>query len=1209
MKIGCALFVLLLGSATPLLAQGSVYYFPQFVDGLSGGGFYSSALSFSNVVYNTNTVTIHFFKSDGTAWVVDFRGFDRPDAAGRVSTTTFTLAPGESAQFFTGGLDPLTVGWVNIQTTYPLMVSGTYNFSHTASSVVYTNWTAATLPGSTATEFSFFADVSSNSYLSAGINTGVAIANPSGATATVTAALLNRTGAQVRKQSGSDIIIAPKTITLLPNQQTALFVNQLFNDFTFPSTFHGTVRLSSNVNIAVVALQGVSSPGGDVFSLVPVNPDSTLGTNIFYDREPNDTIGTAQVITLPARIIGTSNSPTDTFDQDCFSFTLQPGQTVSILAAANLIGSPLDDLILLYNPSGILVADNDNFSPPLLDPYVSYYSPSMGTYTACHRSTGGTSSRNSYYELLINAVPFISAPPLTPFTVISTIPINGATGVPTDQQIMATFSQAVNCSTITTSTFTVSGPGGTPVTGTILCSGTSGTFTPTSSLAPNTTFTATITTGVTNVPGTALASNFVWSFRTASTPSTAPPTVIFTDPANNATGVPINKKITATFSEAMDPTTISATTFTLAGPGGFPVNGTVTYDVINNIAIFTPTGTLAPNATFIATITIGVQNVAGTAMANSFVWSFKTGSTPDTTPPTVTSTNPANGATGVPINHAVSATFSKAMDPTTISATTFTLTGPGATPVSGAVTYAAVGNTATFTPTSTLAPNTTFTATITTGVRDIAGNALASNFVWSFTTAVTPDTTPPTVTSTNPANGATGVPINHAVSATFSKAMDLSTISTATFTLTGPGATPVSGAVTYAAVGNTATFTPTSTLAPNTTFTATITTGVRDIAGNALASNFLWSFTTGATPDTTPPTVISTNPANGATGVCINKTVNATFSKAMNLLTISTATFTLTGPGSVPVTGTVSYDVTSKVATFIPTSTLAPNTTFTATITTGATDLAGNALASNFVWMFTTGATTCQAPVVLGAAAPFGVFGGGAGMTNQGILTVINGDIGTTGVSTTVTGFHDAGVGCIYTETPLNIGTVNGNIYTAPPPPTSGCLTEGTAATFAIATQGALAALTAYNALAARPGGPDPGAGQLGGLVLAPGSYTAASGSFQITGSDLTLDAMGDPNAVWIFQMATSLTVGAPGAPRSVILANGAQAKNVFWQVGSAATINGAGGGNMVGTIIARAGVTFSTAGNVAITTLDGRALGLNASVTVVNTVINVPAP
>lgn len=233
-------------------------------------------------------------------------------------------------------------------------------------------------------------------------------------------------------------------------------------------------------------------------------------------------------------------------------------------------------------------------------------------------------------------------------------------------------------------------------------------------------------------------------------------------------------------------------------------------------------------------------------------------------------------------------------------------------------------------------------------------------------------------------------------------------------------------------------------------------------------------------------------------------------------------------------------------------------------------------------------------------------------MTNQGILTVVNGDIGTTAVSTAVTGFHDAGAGCTYTETPLNIGVVNGTIYTAPPPPTVACPTEGTAGTFAIATQARADALTAYNALVALPAGPDsPTPGNLANQTLTPGVYTAAGGSFMIQGGNLTLDAQGDANAVWVFQMATTLTVGGPGAafPQSVILINGAQAKNVFWQVGSAATINAAGGGNFMGTIISQAGTAISTAGNATIVTVDGRVLSLGASVTLVNTVINVPAP
>jgi hypothetical protein len=232
----------------------------------------------------------------------------------------------------------------------------------------------------------------------------------------------------------------------------------------------------------------------------------------------------------------------------------------------------------------------------------------------------------------------------------------------------------------------------------------------------------------------------------------------------------------------------------------------------------------------------------------------------------------------------------------------------------------------------------------------------------------------------------------------------------------------------------------------------------------------------------------------------------------------------------------------------------------------------------------------------LGQASSFAVFGGGAGITNQGTDSAIFGDMGTTGASTMITGFHSAAFS--YAETPLNVGSVSGTVYTNAP--------QGSDADFAYATQVAADALIAFNDLASRPDGIDPGAGQLGGLTLLPGVYKSASGAFLLTGSDLTLDAQGDPDATWIFQMASSLTVGTPIASRSVILVNGAKASNVYWQVGSAATINGGGGGSMAGTIIASAGMTFSTAGNSSLTVLDGRALSLFAAVTMVNTVVDV---
>jgi hypothetical protein len=709
-------------------------------------------------------------------------------------------------------------------------------------------------------------------------------------------------------------------------------------------------------------------------------------------------------------------------------------------------------------------------------------------------------------------------------------------------------------------------------------------------LVSSTSITATFTiaaTAPTGAQNVTVTSRSKISGSQAFTVNSGAPTLTTVSPSSGAQGQAVSVTLTGTLFAAGSTIGLSGTGITVSNT---TVVSSTSITATFTIALSAPTG--AQNVT--------VTNASGPSGTQTFtVTGFA---------PTVTFTNPANSATSIPINRKIAATFSKPMDPATITAATFTLVG-GGTNVAGTVTYNAANNVATFAPTANLTASTAYTATITTGAKDLSGTSLASPFVWTFTTGATADTTAPTVTSTNPVKGVAGVPLNQKIAATFSKVMDAATISATTFTLTLGTTTAVAGTVSY--VGTTATFTPTANLTANSHYIATITTGAKDLAGNTLASNFVWDFTTSAVSNTSAPTVTSTAPLDMATNVNKNQTVNATFSTGMDPATISTITFTLAGPGTTSVPGTVTCNSGCTIATFTPTANLTASAVYTATVTTGAKDLSGNALAANKVWTFTAGATTGTGPVNLGSAGTFaGAMGGAAGETNQGINTVINGDISTTGASTTVTGFHDT-AGCVYTETTLNIGSVNGTIYTAAPPPggAAACATtEGTANTAAIATQALADAQTAFNTLKGMPAGSDPGSGQLGGLVLAPAVYTSASGTFMITGSDLTLDAQGDPNAVWVFQMATSLTVGDT-APRNVILVGGAQAKNVYWQVGSAATINGAGGGTMVGTIIAQSGVTFSTAGLAAITTLNGRALALSASVTMVNTVINVPLP
>ncbi len=690
------------------------------------------------------------------------------------------------------------------------------------------------------------------------------------------------------------------------------------------------------------------------------------------------------------------------------------------------------------------------------------------------------------------------------------------------------------------------------------------------------------------------------------------PTVTAVTPRPNVTGVPINTRIiTAAFSKPMDPTTLTPDSFTLACGNGAKQLGTVGYATNGNVATLTLANALPIQTNCTATITTSAKDTTGVAMAAPLSWTFGSdGATVDTTPPTVTATIHANGQTSVAVNTKINVSFSEAMDPVTITNANFALreTASGAA-VAGAVSYAGVN--ALFVPAGNLKSYTKYTVTVKgspNGVRDVRGNMMASDFVISWTTGAAPDTTAPWVSGTFNANGATNVAINTNVGATFSEVVNPLSITNLNFTLRETvSGTAVPGFV--SSTGANAVFTRLSNLAGNKQYTVKIkggVGGVTDLVGNPMAGDYEWSWTTAAVADTTAPSVGQLNPVDLAQDVSVNRAFHATFSEAMDPLTINTASFSMAG-----VTGTVAYDAINRIATFTPSSVLAPSTTYTLTMTTGARDTAGNALAGNKVWNITTAAISAPPPIVdLGSASTFGVVSGTAGISNTGTLTAVNGDIGSPATLTSlVTGLHDA-VGYIYSVTPANSGAVNGTIYSCVDLTLLPVIPGPSVAPCPIAVQAHLDAQAAYLALAALPSGSDPGA-NLANLTLLAGVYTSALGSFRIEGGDLILDAQGDPNAIWIFQMAQELTVGGPGAtaPQSIVLTGGAQAKNVFWQVGGLATINAAGGGTMAGTIIAQGGVAVSSTGKLVIATLRGRAFSPGASVRLVNTVIVVPAP
>ena len=320
----------------------------------------------------------------------------------------------------------------------------------------------------------------------------------------------------------------------------------------------------------------------------------------------------------------------------------------------------------------------------------------------------------------------------------------------------------------------------------------------------------------------------------------------------------------------------------------------------------------------------------------------------DSTAPTVSSTSPSNGATDVAVNAAVTVTFSEAIDDTTLDTTSFRLSGG----VAGTVTYDAATRTATFTPDADLSYDTTYSATVTTDILDLAANALAANNSWSFTTAAAPDTTPPTVTDMVPDDLDTSVALNASVTATFSEAMTAATITTASFTL-NDGTSDVTGTVAYDSGSMTATFTPDANLTPNGTYTATVTTAAQDAAGNALAADHTWTFDTGATADVTAPQVLVRVPDDTTEGVALRTLVTARFSEPMRASTLTTITFSVSD-GTGPVTGTVTYSPVDFTATFTPSAPLDGATQYTVTVTTGAQDLANNGLAADDVWTFVT---------------------------------------------------------------------------------------------------------------------------------------------------------------------------------------------------------------------------------------------------------------
>ncbi|HMJ53203.1 MAG TPA: Ig-like domain-containing protein [Polyangiaceae bacterium] len=400
-----------------------------------------------------------------------------------------------------------------------------------------------------------------------------------------------------------------------------------------------------------------------------------------------------------------------------------------------------------------------------------------------------------------------------------------------------------------------------------------------------------------------------------------PPTIVGTIPADAEVSVAVATTISVDFSKPMNPATV------MVGIQPLVALGSAIWNPASTSIAFTPPARLAAMTKY--TVTVTGSDTGGRPLTGATTFSFTTGVAADTTAPTIRATVPVDNAVDVPSGTNIMVTFTEPMDVGSVIVTSV----PDI--MLGMPTFGPQNNQVSFTPTATLLPYTQYT--ITVAGQDPAKNPLAAPTTFKFTTATPPDTTPPTIVSVAPPNAATAVPSNSSIVITFSEPMNVA-VTNALLSLS-PMVT-CTGGWAWNVSGTTATCVPTMPLSSSTLYTVGVAGAASDVAGNKLATAFSSTFTTGVMPDTTPPTIVSAVPMNGATGAPRGAKIVVNFSEAMDINSAQGA-FSITAPPGV--SGTFAWASGNTQLVFTPSALYPTGATVNWQVSTAAKDASGNA--------------------------------------------------------------------------------------------------------------------------------------------------------------------------------------------------------------------------------------------------------------------------
>ena len=545
-------------------------------------------------------------------------------------------------------------------------------------------------------------------------------------------------------------------------------------------------------------------------------------------------------------------------------------------------------------------------------------------------------------------------------TVLTTIPANSAQFITVNVPVTVTFSENMNLpATITDneSVVTFYDDAGTPnrvTAGITYDSGTQKiTIAPIALLVANTTYTVTILSGVVDLTGNPMLSDYVFTFSIE--PNT---NIAATTPADSSQFISIDSDVTVTFAENMDETTVIAGNYSLEeldGPGGAvqsTVAGAFGYNDGTNLLTFNPTALLSSGTWYRATVTDSMTDQSGNPLSADYAFEFKTEPNP-----IVTTSTPANGAQFIGVDTTFTAVFSENMNLTatiTDDESVITFYDDAGTPnrINGVITYNSGTHNLVFTPAVVLVANTTYTITMLSTVADLSGNTLGSDYIFTFETEPNPS-----VAATVPANNAQFIQVNSDIEVTFAENMDETTVTAGTFSLeslNGQG-----GAVTGSETGvfnyddgtNLLTFNPDTILSASIWYRVTLDSTISDTSGNILGTDYTLEFKTEQ-----PPGILSTIPADTAQFIGVNTTITVSFAEEMNLpATVTDNELVITVYDSTPSRVTaadISYAAQNMV--FTPTSILSAEETYTVTVLSAVTDLTGNPMGIDYEFEFTT---------------------------------------------------------------------------------------------------------------------------------------------------------------------------------------------------------------------------------------------------------------